>query len=283
MPYKHSGEIGDVWKHLPLCDVLKIEAPRNYYETNSAYAEYQLPVNNQNQYGIFYVYEKVGYELLEAYTYFKILDEIKLKRKHRYYGSPALAMTILCNDNTSFYFHDIEKEPLDNILKYSEKQNIQGKVATVLGDSISAFMQDSYCFNQKDFVFIDPYNPFDSNESGKTFFDVFVKAYRSNAKTMLWYGYDNLNGKNNIAEKLQAISHEFDGTQIYTFDVWQKCMRLDDCKVNPGVPGCGLAVANLSKSSIHKIEEHLNFIGELYNNVTFGNESASLCIGYSVL
>jgi len=22
MPYNHAGEIGDVWKHLPLCDIL---------------------------------------------------------------------------------------------------------------------------------------------------------------------------------------------------------------------------------------------------------------------
>lgn len=27
MPYKHAGEIGDIWKHLPICDILNIEKP----------------------------------------------------------------------------------------------------------------------------------------------------------------------------------------------------------------------------------------------------------------
>jgi Protein involved in catabolism of external DNA len=280
MPYKHAGEIGDVWKHLPLCDVLKIEAPKKYYETNSAYAEYQLEVNSQNQYGIYRVLEQVGYEPLENSIYFKILNNIQFKRKNKYYGSPALAMTILSNDNASFHFHDIEKEPLNDIIVFSEKLNIKNKVTTTLGDSISAFMQENYSFDNSDFIFIDPYQPFVSNDTGETFFDVFIKAYRSKAKTMLWYGYDNLNDKNNIIGKLQSISYEFDGASIHTFDVWLKCMKHDNCKINPGVPGCGIAVANLSKSSINKIEEYLYIIGSLYSNVNYNGEKTSLCIGH---
>ena len=30
MPYTHAGEIGDVWKHLPLCEILKIE--KDFYQ-----------------------------------------------------------------------------------------------------------------------------------------------------------------------------------------------------------------------------------------------------------
>ncbi|OQB53993.1 MAG: hypothetical protein BWX97_00288 [Firmicutes bacterium ADurb.Bin146] len=37
MPYNHAGEIGDVWKHLPPCDILTIESPIRYHESNSAY------------------------------------------------------------------------------------------------------------------------------------------------------------------------------------------------------------------------------------------------------
>jgi hypothetical protein len=40
MPYNHAGEIGDIWKHLPICDILAIEKPRRYVETNSATRTY---------------------------------------------------------------------------------------------------------------------------------------------------------------------------------------------------------------------------------------------------
>lgn len=38
MPYSHYGEIGDVWKHLPLCFFLTEEKPTVYVESNSAFS-----------------------------------------------------------------------------------------------------------------------------------------------------------------------------------------------------------------------------------------------------
>jgi hypothetical protein len=42
MPNRHFGEIGDVWKHLPLASILQIENPRYYWETHSGSAIYAL-------------------------------------------------------------------------------------------------------------------------------------------------------------------------------------------------------------------------------------------------
>jgi 16S rRNA G966 N2-methylase RsmD len=67
-----------------------------------------------------------------------------LENEHKYYGSPALAMTMLSKNDTSYYFHDIEKKPLDEIAKFSEQLNLQDKVITLCVDSISAFLTESY-------------------------------------------------------------------------------------------------------------------------------------------
>ncbi len=283
MPYRHSGEIGDVWKHMPLSDILKIEAPNKYYEATSASAEYKLLKNTQNIYGIYNVYDQTKKYHLENSDYLKILKNIDFSNNDTYLGSPAIAMTILRNSDTCFYFHDIEKDSLDNITSFSEKLKLSDRVTTILGDSISAFMQNKYSFSNSDFVFIDPYQPFDCNDAGISFFDVFIKAYHSNAKTMLWYGYDNLKGKNKIIDKLQTISYEFGRAQIHTFDVWQKCMEQDHCTVNPGVPGCGIAVANLSNASINSIVKYLSIIGNLYRNVYYNGINTSLCTGHLLL
>lgn len=277
MPYNHSGEIGDLWKHLPLCDVLEIEKPMRYYETNAAYAEWLLEQTDRTLYGIFHAYKQEDSELKNS-SFFKILTKINFVSTHRYYGSPGLAMNILASTNTNFYFHDIEQQALDDILKFSEKYNLKERVSVYCGDSINAFLQESYRFNQNDFIFIDPYTPFNCNESSKSFLDVFAKAYFSNAKTFLWYGYDSFSSKDDIFKKIKAITTDSKGIPIFTFDVRQKDMNYNVCEVNPGVPGCGIAVANLSEASIKKIEEYLYIIGKLYCNMSFNSKDASLVI-----
>ena len=52
MPYKHAGEIGDICKHLALCDILANKKPLRYFETNSAYSGYKLAENPKTKYGI---------------------------------------------------------------------------------------------------------------------------------------------------------------------------------------------------------------------------------------
>lgn len=42
MTYTHFGKQADVLKHLLLCELLRIEKPRVYVETNAACAQYAL-------------------------------------------------------------------------------------------------------------------------------------------------------------------------------------------------------------------------------------------------
>src|SRR5436309_1658093 len=38
----HFAELGDVWKHLPLAEILRITPPRDYWETHAGSASYAL-------------------------------------------------------------------------------------------------------------------------------------------------------------------------------------------------------------------------------------------------
>ena len=38
----HFAELGDVWKHLPLAEILRINLPRQYWETHAGSASYAL-------------------------------------------------------------------------------------------------------------------------------------------------------------------------------------------------------------------------------------------------
>ena len=59
MPYSHFGEIGDLWKHLPLCEILAMEKPEVYVESNSAYSSYSLSHTERQEFGIYTFLAKV--------------------------------------------------------------------------------------------------------------------------------------------------------------------------------------------------------------------------------
>lgn len=282
MSYSHAGEIGDIWKHFPLCEILARETPKRYFETNSAFAKYLLPRNSFKEYGVFYFLHKVPPSFVDKSKYVDILKKIDTEKSRVYFGSPAQAMMTLSN-SADYFFHDIEELPLKDICNFSVSLGLQEKVTTVLGDSISSFLDGRYMLTCDDFVFIDPYQPFDRNSSGCSFFDIFVRAYMSKAKTVLWYGYDNLKSRNAIHNELCRISKTYSSGNIYTFDIWQDCMQEDYCAVNPGVPGCGLAVTHLSDGSVKKTEEMLCLIKRIYKNVLFNCTRTSILTDSSVV
>jgi len=273
MPYNHAGEIGDVWKHLPLCDILKIEKPTKYHESNSAYSGYTISVKPQTEYGILKMLRLDNQEFINS-VYYSVLNKNGINKYH-YTGSPGLAMEIL-GDKAKYFFHDLEQEALNDVDAFALSRGLQEHVATFCGDSVLAFMDTEYHIDRDDFIFLDPYTPFDISEiAGFNFFDIFKKAITVKSKTMLWYGYESLNGQLAIFEKLREIASETN-VNIYSFDVWIKSMDACGCELNPGVPGCGLACASLSNESITVLKKFLKLVEDCYINATFCRREAVL-------
>ena len=272
MPYNHAGEIGDVWKHLPLCDILLIEKPLRYHETNSAYSGYNLALKPQVKYGILKLLE-INNEIFMNSEYFKVLKRNGIDSL-RYTGSPGLAMEVL-SDKAQYVFHDIEREALNDVEAYAYNRGLKNKIKTFFGDSIRAFKNDNYLINENDFIFLDPYTPFDANEIGFSFFDTFLKAIKSKSKTLLWYGYESINGQQRIMDCLKHLAIE-NRIEIWSFDAWLKNMDAHGCEINPGVPGCGLACAHLSIESISILEKYLKFVDNCYCNARYCGNDATL-------
>jgi 23S rRNA (adenine2030-N6)-methyltransferase len=272
MPYNHACEIGDVWKHLPLCEILRNEKPLKYHESNSAYSGYTISVNPKIEYGVL---KPVGLNsnVFINSEYYEVLKKNGIDNLH-YTGSPGLAMEIL-SDKARYYFHDIEREALDDVEAFALHKGLHEYVKTFCGDSIRAFIDKDYLVDENDFIFLDPYTPFDLNEIGFNFFEIFIKAITSRSKTLLWYGYESLNGQQRILEWFRFLARE-NKVKIWSFDVWIKSMGAHGCEINPGVPGCGLACANLSKESITAIKRYLKFIEDCYSNATYCGFDATL-------
>jgi len=272
MPYKHAGEIGDVWKHLPLCEILKIESPLRYHESNSAYSGYTISANPKTEYGVLKAIGLNDNEFMNS-IYYAALKKNGIDN-NRYTGSPGLAMEIL-SDKARYFFHDLEQEALNDVEAFALQRGLHEYVETFCGDSIRAFMDKDYLIDENDFVFFDPYTPFDKNDIGFNFFDIFDKAISAKSKTLVWYGYESLSGQRQILERLSESASK-NNVEIWSFDVWLKNMDAHGCDINPGVPGCGLACAHLSDEAIAILKKQIKFMEDCYADATYCESEAVL-------
>ncbi len=98
MANRHFGRIGDVWKHLPLAEILLLERPRRYWETHAGSACYPLTPSMERNYGVYYFWEhSPASPELASCRYRQALahSAFRSNRPSRYPGSAQIAMEIL--------------------------------------------------------------------------------------------------------------------------------------------------------------------------------------------
>jgi 23S rRNA (adenine2030-N6)-methyltransferase len=272
MPYNHAGEIGDIWKHLPICDILAIEKPRRYVETNSAFPFYILPRKPQLDYGIHQLMNHIEEApVLAESVFYRTLQNLNEKPLKRYLGSPGLSMTILKDIAYQYIYCDLEPEPLAEIHEFAKALGIGNYVKTFQGDSIDYGSRLVPELTEDDFVFLDPYGPFDQNKEGCSFFDLFIALARASIPCAIWYGYDTLHSKAQIASfaKQQFTGVEAEKHRLKGVNVFLKELQAEEVLFNPGVPGCGVIIANLSVQSAEKISVFSKELVKIYKNVRY--------------
>ncbi|WP_274652601.1 23S rRNA (adenine(2030)-N(6))-methyltransferase RlmJ [Paenibacillus humicola] len=282
MPYTHYGEIGDIWKHLPLCSILNEERPASYVETNAAYPAYRLDRTENRNFGIYYLFEQAGRDHRQTIgrsDYMKLVGRIpgnQGNELHAYLGSPGLAMNMLRN-SSRYLFCDIEKEPLQRITEYAERQGLITQVRTMQGDSVDRLWHDIDGMGPETFLHIDPYRIFERNGSGRCYFDLFAKAAERGIKTMLWYGFETLDDRSDLHAKMRA-SLPVRVTELYGREIYVESIGQSVISVNPGVPGCGILTANLSQASVTACRRHAAELETVYRQARFQDRAAGLIV-----
>ncbi|MBN2542158.1 23S rRNA (adenine(2030)-N(6))-methyltransferase RlmJ [bacterium] len=261
MPYRHYGNLGDIWKHLPLCSFLVNEEPQEYIESNAAFSLYRLEGTPEQEYGIFtFLTQKYKSDIICGSSFVNYLVNFPDNHKEirKYLGSPALAMTSLKVVCDKYWFCDIEGEPLTDIMAFASFRGIRDRVATLMGDSLQTLYPLLDQWGENSFMFIDPYFIFEDNEDGKCYFDLFLEATRRKIKTVLWYGFTTRKMQReihqNIMEKLGSASIDPAKYGIKASEIMLKIIEEDTIVANPGILGCGVMISNLSRESQKDLE-----------------------------
>lgn len=274
MSYRHFGRIGDIWKHIPLCEFLAIEQPTSYIETNSAYPEYQLTSSFEQQYGILYIEKNIQQSpLIQNSVYWQVLNSITENQNgiSRYLGSPALALNILGANTEKFVFYDIEEPCLEHIAEYAKKLNLTSKIFYKNEDSVNGLINMIEELSQEDFVHVDPYLIHQKNPNGNSYFDAFVKAMRKGVKGMLWYGFNTSQERNALHEGFQEMNNT-SNRRLLGIEVISVLLDENILDINPGVWGCGILIGNLSDVSNQYFKQIVLEIIKIYQGSTIFNK-----------
>lgn len=287
MPYQHFGKIGDVWKHLPLCEFLAIEKPIRYVDTNAAYPDYRLTGTPEQEYGILLVARNIAKSpLIRESVYWRTLSSLPENADGiiTYLGSPRLALDILDASATEYIFFDIEEAPLRDIEHFCQEAGLSSMVICRNEDSIEGLFSLGEKLDSDTFLFVDPYFVHEENPNRHTYFEGFCRAIRNGAKGMLWYGFDTIPQKDSLREGFSMWRTEDASTLLTGIEMVSTIISDDPPHANPGVLGCGILVGNLSTTSRRTFDRLAKETVYLYHgSMMFGEYSGDLtCERYEI-
>lgn len=274
MTYSHYGEFGDVWKHLPLAEILSTEPPGAYWESHAASGLYELAPTREQQYGVLHYLDQAdSSNVLKNSPYTRILDGYRENDRSlsRYPGSPIIAMHLLGEihsstpDEPSFLFCDTEGDAIESLRKHIHELDVRDSAVTTVHDDgistlASAQSKSSPDELAKAFVHLDPYWPGDLGKDGQSSWDLFSRLVAGGARVMLWYGYQTLveeSAKNDFFdERISSSERNTDGDDLWVGEMIVDAFRdAETTAPHPGVIGCGVVCGNVGKRAINRCRE----------------------------
>ena len=249
----HYARIGDVWKHLPLAEVLRIERPGRYWESHAGCSSYPLTRSPERDYGVFLFLERAGRSsAMEGSVYRRLLDPGESGRAPTTYpGSPRIAMELLGSAGGRFVFCDLDGASLATIAQDARALAVPAsRVRLVQGDGVSTLDGELAGLTEDEvagtFVHVDPYRPLEPGRGGETPLGLFARASERGVGCMLWYGFD---ARSDRAVVLDALHDGIAGRAWYG-EVSLRAENLSEVGFDPGVLGCGVVMCNVSQEAL---------------------------------
>jgi len=194
---RHFAKLADVWKHLPLAEILSIERPANYWETHAGNATYPMIVDAERAYGALrFVEVAPAVPGLAHSRYFAHLRSLNPSPGPlRFYpGSPMLGMLELA-DTASYLFCDTDAASVADLEAAGSRLGLGSRVRVVGTDGMTALHEALDRVNGPTLAHIDPYDPWGKGPSGLSALDLAGELIGRGIGVVYWYGYDRPEGR----------------------------------------------------------------------------------------
>jgi len=278
MANRHFGKLGEVWKHLPLCEVLARERPSLYAETHAGSAAYAPVDDPERRYGV-YGFRAVADRdaVLADSRYTAHLDRLLGAGDHTVGaasgghdgalvpGSPALAMLEL-GASSRYVLCDMDPASTEDLRGWASWHGLADRVTTVTGDGMAAVAVHVL---ETAVVHVDPYDP-DAREVGsQSALELTARLIKAGAGIMYWYGFDAPAQRSWALRTLHAAT----GAALWCGDILVTApdggVRDDGDlgrSTTPGT-GCGIVLANVRQQAVDRCAALGTALARAYDGV----------------
>ncbi len=287
MGNRHYGEIGDVWKHLALCEILAIEQPFHFWESHAGSADYSLTLSPAREYGIMHFWQHAfSLPVTAKSSYYKLLSKWFQSREPIYPGSPLLAMSILQSSKASFLFCDLDLESLCSIKRRANNISINHTRLSMINqdgiDTIWNMIHQENVDPANTLIFIDPYDPIQPSLNGVTSLDLFCECINKRYKVIMWFGFDSNSYHQDwlvlVKQALSSVKSLNSTSAVWSAEVQPEAISTGYNDSSGSFIGSGLLYCHLSEKSDFIIKKYGKALARLYHGVLLPNhQSGSLC------
>ena len=274
MANRHFGEIGDVWKHLPLAEILAIEKPLRYWESHAGSADYELTPSPARNYGIYHYLANSNREeeLAQSRYNYCLASLSSAGDTRRYPGSPFIAMSVLHETGTKFTFCDIDAESLESIERRADIFGFsESDVITRNQDGIKVLIdeiRESDSRAPKTFALLDPYQPLQASRGSLTCVELFRRIATKRFGAILWYGFESPDAHkvcwDGIRRTWLAETEAGISGAIWAIEAVPEVIASGIYDGSGSYIGCGILCCNLSEQSYKVCRDLAMALADVY-------------------
>jgi len=241
----HFAELGDVWKHLPLAEILRVDPPRAYWETHAGSASYPLTESPSRLHGALRFLSLAPYDTdLRSCAYLAALTH----EPGMYPGSATLAMRSL-GTSANYLFCDVDPRSVASLLDAGGGLDVR----VVDADGVSAIEREAQLarVDARDvLVHVDPFEPFERvSRDSRTPVELAGWLADAGYRLVYWYGYDSVERRGWARDVIAGLAPHA--------ELWCGDVLIPASLVYPGRPGawgCGVVLANAKEADTRVCE-----------------------------
>jgi 23S rRNA A2030 N6-methylase RlmJ len=266
---RHFGKFADVWKHLPLVEVLLHETPGRYAETHAGSAVYDMVDDPERRFGVRHFIEAAPSEgELARSRYLELISPFLERPNPAYPGSATLAMSAL-GGNVAYLFCEVDRTSAADLQHWTRRLGAD-RAQVALADGMATterwLDQDSV---SRAVVHVDPFQPHAKGELGRSALELAAHAVDQGHMLVYWYGYDH-------PEQAAWAYHEL--AELTARQLWCGNMMITDhygageggdlgVATTPGT-GCGVVLGNVATETTAACERLGVAVAHAYRDST---------------
>jgi len=261
MANKHFGNWADVFKHLALCEVLRLHQPHEYWESHAGAARYPLESGAERAHGIAYFLDHASESgVLQKSTYVQQLAQIHNGQALAFFpGSPWLAMKLLGENVRRYLFCDTDDESLRDIVNAAADLHVPPASAECVQDDgvtivrgAGVMLPDRWTGGTM--AFLDPYDALEERAGQIDTLGLFCELATRGIVVLMWYGFENEPQRKRLHEEFVK---RLDRARLLGGNIGQYESALAQPPAGTAPPtlyGCGLLTANMSNDAGAAVE-----------------------------